>query len=755
MALSGRFASKIKGFMTEGIKKLYDEESTSLSRDFIAPKTTRQQVQEAQATTVTPTDISHEQIPEDTLPFQRERVRKLQKIEEENLGLPIKSKVEEVGAYVNPLSPSDPNYDPKYWENVSSAATKKVIKPGMNKFGEFEPTSYWLHERQRIGDLNLPRGFKLKPNEYPLLNKDRTQFKGSLRKAFQKNGFNTDTLYDFFNEKNPEDAINILWEAQGTPKKVPQQLSVTRAKKQLHEAGQEYLKRGTNLDELPNIIFVYRYGNVPKSSAIPFTTRPDFTGHSIWSTMRAKRKGKVLPLVKYRVNTEDILAVPNSIKDFERISPGTWDENEVIILGRDVRKVEEVKTPSPLQKQIHSLGLSKIEQAEIAIPEPIDISDKNILKDFQDDPIPEAAKRSYMKAEEQGYTVPLFHVSKIGEKIQFDPRGEGKGWLDPVYFKQEIKEHGESAKDIGIHLGIPTTQEKMTRVKSINETIDESPEVALDLETADDLSDKMIPAPGGVIPEGSTVFPVMTKLDKVAIVPDMGRFKIPSKWLQNLAGMPYEVNPRATTRGILRKNNLENDFDGNINDIQDTLDPSIETVEDFKRYVKEKGDFVFWPKDGNLIYFKNIDTRLMSAKSFRFTEVFKGMPPDLWKQLIEIAHSFNEKNKKLFREYARRTFSNDPNNLDLYMAETYIPDDIHPSLIDDWYKALRNVLEKGEYDAFAYPNMTEDYGAFSYMFLDPRKIKSIFAKDFDPESFSFGKKSGGIVDMRNGGRVGR
>ena len=213
MALSGRFASKIKGFMTEGIKKLYDEESTSLSRDFIAPKTTRQQVQEAQATTVTPTDISHEQIPEDTLPFQRERVRKLQKIEEENLGLPIKSKVEEVGAYVNPLSPSDPNYDPKYWENVSSAATKKVIKPGMNKFGEFEPTSYWLHERQRIGDLNLPRGFKLKPNEYPLLNKDRTQFKGSLRKAFQKNGFNTDTLYDFFNEKNPEDAINILWEA--------------------------------------------------------------------------------------------------------------------------------------------------------------------------------------------------------------------------------------------------------------------------------------------------------------------------------------------------------------------------------------------------------------------------------------------------------------------------------------------------------------------------------------------------------------
>mgnify|MGYP003153367751 FL=1 len=41
------------------------------------------------------------------------------------------------------------------------------------------------------------------------------------------------------------------------------------------------------------------------------------------------------------------------------------------------------------------------------------------------------------------------------------------------------------------------------------------------------------------------------------------------------------------------------------------------------------------------------------------------------------------------------------------------------------------------------------------MFLDPKKVKSIFAKDFDPESFSFGKKAGGVVDMRNGGRVGR
>ena len=431
-------------------------------------------------------------------------------------------------------------------------------------------------------------------------------------------------------------------------------------------------------------------------------------------------------------------------------------------LSKDFSVPKTTQQPSPLQEQIETLGL----QSDVGVPKSTDYSYKEGFAPGQSpDETVENIPTSLQIAEReprwkeqidtaigQNYTVPLYHfvTGKAGEKIHADPMGEGKGYLNPLYLKQEIKEHGESDKDIGIHLGIPTTHQRMARTRSVFEMIDESPEVALGSESADDLADRMIPAPGGVIPEGSAVFPLLTKLDKVAIIPDMGRFKIPSKWLQNLAGIPYELNPRATTRGVLRKNNLENDLDGNINDIQDTLDPSIETVEDFKRYVKENGDFVFWPKDGNLIFTKNI----LMARGER-SKVLKGMSPELWKQLMEIAHSFNEKNKKLFREYARRTFSNDPNNLDLYMAETYVPDDIHPSLIDGWYKALKNVLEKGGYDAFAYPNMTEDWGALSYMFLDPRKIKSIFAKDFDPESFSFGKKSGGVVDMRNGGRVGR
>jgi len=53
MPLSAQLASKVKGFMTKGVNELYKKESSSLSKDFTAPKTTQQQMQEAQATTVT------------------------------------------------------------------------------------------------------------------------------------------------------------------------------------------------------------------------------------------------------------------------------------------------------------------------------------------------------------------------------------------------------------------------------------------------------------------------------------------------------------------------------------------------------------------------------------------------------------------------------------------------------------------------------------------------------------------------------
>ena len=363
-----------------------------------------------------------------------------------------------------------------------------------------------------------------------------------------------------------------------------------------------------------------------------------------------------------------------------------------------------------LRRQVEDLGLSKEEADEVLIPDAIDINQ-----------MPEVWKAPYRKAQEQGYTVPLFHFTRAGEEIQFDPKGEGTGYLNPLLLKEA------EGKDIGIHLGTLSAMGKMNKELGKTEA-------------------KVM----GQNELGQAMLPLVTKLDNVAIVPDMGRFKLPSKWLEELSNIDVERNPKKTIRHLLRKDNLEKDFKKNKDIIKNTLDPSIETVDDLKKYVKENGDFIFWPEDGKFVYLKN-EVKLSKLDNFiakvsrmegaKF-DPLKGMSPTLWKQLMEAAHTFHMKN--IFRN----TKQLDPE------SDMFIPEKIHPSLIDGWFKALWKILEDNGYDAFAYPNFVEDYGAFSYMFLDPKKVKSIFAKEFDPESFSFGKKAGGVVDMRNGGTVG-
>ena len=372
---------------------------------------------------------------------------------------------------------------------------------------------------------------------------------------------------------------------------------------------------------------------------------------------------------------------------------------------------------SALRQQVEDLGLSKEEADEVLIPDPIDINQ-----------MPEVWKAPYRKAQEQGYTVPLFHFTRAGEKIQFDPKGEGTGYLNPLLLKES------EGKDIGIHLGTLSAMSKQNEMLG-------KPEAKVMGVTLRKQKEEQL---------GQAMLPLVTKLDNVAIVPDMGRFKLPSKWLEELSNIDVERNPKKTIRHILRKDNLEKDFNKNKDIIKNTLDPSIETVDDLKKYVKENGDFIFWPEDGKFVYLKN-EVKLSKLDNFiakvsrmegaKF-DPLKGMSPTLWKQLMEAAHTFHMKN--IFRN----TKQLDPE------SNMFIPEKIHPSLIDGWFKALWKILEDNGYDAFAYPNFVEDYGAFSYMFLDPKKVKSIFAKEFDPESFSFGKKAGGIVDMRNGGTVG-
>jgi len=442
------------------------------------------------------------------------------------------------------------------------------------------------------------------------------------------------------------------------------------------------------------------------------------------------------PVMKHEP-TMRVLTPEQEAASFAPIGPSSYrllpeEQAPITSVETPIAEMEELVPPAEsnkprIRRQVEDLGLSEKEVDELLIPEPIDISN-----------MPEAWKAPYMKARDQEFTVPLYHFTRAGEEIQIDPRGEGTGFLDPLL----LKKAGNDTRDIGTHLGTLSAMGKM------NKRLGKKKRKIMGVTLGQKQGEEQL---------GQAMLPVVTKLNNVAIVPDMGRFKLPSEWLENLSNLNIEIRPTKTIKHLLRKDNLEKDFKGNIDTIKSTLDSSIETVNDLKRYVKEKGDFIFWPEDGNFIYLKNEEklstldnfgVKLSKTKASKFIDFsksfdpLKGMSPTLWKQLMEAAHALHMKNIKL------TTKKMDPD------AGVFIPENIHPSLIDDWYKALRKILEEGGYDAFAYPNFTEDYGAFSYMFLDPKKVKSIFAREFDKENVSFGKNEGGVVDMRNGGKVG-
>ena len=404
--------------------------------------------------------------------------------------------------------------------------------------------------------------------------------------------------------------------------------------------------------------------------------------------------------------------------------------------GPVVLSQEAAPQRSALRQQVENLGGG--EESEIVTtgwPDPEDFAyklpfynDKNeAIKDATQ--MTEIAKKwepQYKKAQAQGFTIPLYHWSKAGEEIITDPRGEGTGFLDPLILTKSIRDKKGDTGDIGVHVGIPTTMSKIDKG----------------------------------IPMGQSTFPVVTKLNKVAIVPDMTMFKIPSRWIERLSSLDVRQNPTTFVKGVLRKNNLREDFKKNKDILESTLDETpIDTVADLKKYADENGPFIFWPEDGNFVYLKNKELQETAERAREFSsewkerfDPLKNMSPTLWKQLMEAAHKFHLKNLQATREQVKKLKK--PTTKQKEEVTMFIPENIHPSVIQDWYEALNKILEDNGYDAFAYPNYTEDRGAFSYMFLDPKKVKSIFAKEFDPESFSFGKKAGGVVDMRNGGKVG-
>ena len=462
---------------------------------------------------------------------------------------------------------------------------------------------------------------------------------------------------------------------------------------------------------------------------------------------------------------------------------------------------------SALRQQVENLGIgTESETVATGLPDPEDFAYKLSFFDNEGEALKDATQMTeiakqwepqYKKAQAQGFTIPLYHWSTKGQPIVDDPRGEGLGFLDTTVLTKSIKDRKDDTGDIGIHLGVPTAVKKMAdmlqykveaepeQIKDLRKEITDLEEILSDTTTRiskassrlsrtnrkkelkyfrtrlSQAKDKLAKELSDWNPRGPALFPVVSKLDKVAIVPDIGRFKLPNDWLDKLSTLPVEQNLNNARFGILRKSNIREDIEKNRDVIKNTFDEyefayddnKGPTLKDLKKYTDENNPFIFWPEDGNFVYLKRKgpDEFDSPSREERF-DPLKNMSPVLWKQLMEVAHKFHLKNIQVTREHLKKIKS--PTTSEKEEGVLFVPHKIHPSLIEEWNEALRKILEEGNYDAFAYPNHTEDKGALSYMFLDPKKVKSIFAKEFDPESVSFGKNKGGVVDMRHGGRVG-
>jgi len=95
--------------------------------------------------------------------------------------------------------------------------------------------------------------------------------------------------------------------------------------------------------------------------------------------------------------------------------------------------------------------------------------------------------------------------------------------------------------------------------------------------------------------------------------------------------------------------------------------------------------------------------------------------------------------------------TNDVNMLNQLIDEAHTISDnytgIYNKLMEDpsgeirslkWQQKMKELLQQNGYDSVSYPNMVEGMGENSYMLLDPRQIKSRFAR-FDPAAFGKSK----------------
>tara|TARA_R100001244_G_scaffold118448_1_gene88180 strand:- start:147 stop:1082 length:936 start_codon:yes stop_codon:yes gene_type:complete len=294
-----------------------------------------------------------------------------------------------------------------------------------------------------------------------------------------------------------------------------------------------------------------------------------------------------------------------------------------------------------------------------------------------------ALTRYLLKAAAKRYTEPVFHATpRAGEIRSLSPTPKGGKDIDHV-------------PDIGIHLGNLKTAEKRAEMDTADAAI---------------LGD---PSSYGKTKPNWSIMPLVadTNVIKNALpVPDMITFSHPDNWIMELTGNKlYVRSPKhpKKKKGMFYQKGMANIF---------PEEEAIKVNPDLDAYVR-------MPKEIEYSKLQRKDYKIM------IQEIFK--------------HVLKNKNykKKLSDSINDKSYEGTYDKSQL--GSMY--DKWEPEQYNEWLKVLRRILKKTNKDSFSYKNVYEGEGTDSYMVLDPRKIKSIFAKDFDQTSHILTKYKGGLL----------
>lgn len=262
------------------------------------------------------------------------------------------------------------------------------------------------------------------------------------------------------------------------------------------------------------------------------------------------------------------------------------------------------------------------------------------------------------------------------------------------------------------------------RIRSLSPTpkggkdIDRVPDVGIhlgDLKTAEtraqaDPQDNLGWWPGKTATDWS-IMPLVadTNVIKNALhIPDMITFSNPSNWIEELTGNKLYIR-------------------------------SPHHPKKKKGMFYEKGMANIFPEEEAIKAHPDLDVYVRMPKKVEYSGRNKIQSKDYKIMIQEIfKHVLKDKTYK-----KKLTDSIDDGS---YKDKLYtLYDKWEPEQYNEWLKVLRRILKKTNKDSFSYQNIYEGEGRNSYMLLDPRKIKSIFAKDFDRSSHILTKYKGGLL----------